>query len=311
MINSVRNTVLSILNKNNYGYMPPSDFNLFAKQAQLEIFDEYFSRYNRSINLENARQSGVGYANGKKANEEAIDVFSETKYLKQSGANKFFLPSITTTGDDYYMINTVVCYTSVLAEGSATSTVSGSIADTNADFVGDGVRVGDIISNTTDKVTTIVTGLTSDTQLAVEDDIFEFGDSYVIHSQSVYKEAEKVSQKDIRLLNVSLLTAPSNSFPAYAQEGSLMTVYPSTIDEQGAVLVQYLRYPKDPKWTYISLERGEPVFNPSAADYQDFELPIEDEPLLVTKILQYAGLSIREAQVVNYGAQEEVKDMQK
>jgi len=90
-----------------------------------------------------------------------------------------------------------------------------------------------------------------------------------------------------------------------------MTVYPSTINEQGAVLAQYLRYPKDPKWTYIDLDRGEPVFNPSAADYQDFELPIEDEPLLVTKILQYAGLSIREAQVVNYGAQEEIKDMQK
>lgn len=311
MINSVRNTVLSILNKNNYGYMPPSDFNLFAKQAQLEIFDEYFSRYNRSINLENVRQSGTGYANGSKANEEAIEVFSQTKFLKQSGNNKFFLPSITTTGDDYYMINTVICYTSVLSEGTATSTVSGSISDTNADFVTDGVRVGDIISNTTDKSTTVVTGLTSDTQLAVEDDIFASGDSYVIHDQSVYREAEKVSQKDIRLLNVSLLTAPSNSFPAYTQESALMTVYPSTIDEQGAILAQYLRYPKDPKWTYISLERGEPVFNPSAADYQDFELPIEDEPLLVTKILQYAGLSIREAEVVNYGLQEEIKDMQK
>lgn len=311
MINSVRNTVLSILNKNNYGYMPPSDFNLFSKQAQLEIFDEYFSRYNRSINLENARQSGDGYADIKKANEEAIDVFSETKYLRQSGNNKFFLPSITTTGDDFYMINTVICYTSVLSEGSATSTVAGSIADTSADFVTDGVKVGDIISNTTDKLTTIVTGLTSDTQLAVEDDIFASGDSYVIHSQSVYKEAEKTSQKDIRLLNISLLTSPSNSFPAYTQEASLMTVYPSTINEQGAVLAQYLRYPKDPKWTYISLDRGEPVFNPSAADYQDFELPIEDEPLLVTKILQYAGLSIREPQVVNYGAQEEIKDMQK
>ena len=36
MINSVRNTVLAIINKNNYGYISPSDFNLFAKQAQLE-----------------------------------------------------------------------------------------------------------------------------------------------------------------------------------------------------------------------------------------------------------------------------------
>ena len=42
MINSVRNTVLAIINKNNYGYLSPNDFNLFAKQAQLDLFDEYF-----------------------------------------------------------------------------------------------------------------------------------------------------------------------------------------------------------------------------------------------------------------------------
>ena len=52
MINSVRNTVLAILNKNNYGYLSPSDFNLFAKQAQLDIFDEYFIGYNNVINKE-------------------------------------------------------------------------------------------------------------------------------------------------------------------------------------------------------------------------------------------------------------------
>ena len=62
MINAVRNTVLAILNKNNYGYISPSDFNLFAKQAQLDIFDEYFIAYNNQINKENGRVSGTGYA---------------------------------------------------------------------------------------------------------------------------------------------------------------------------------------------------------------------------------------------------------
>ena len=42
MINSVRNTVLSVLNKNNYGVITPADFNLYAQQAQLEIFQDYF-----------------------------------------------------------------------------------------------------------------------------------------------------------------------------------------------------------------------------------------------------------------------------
>ena len=55
MIDSVRKTVLSILNKNNYGYISPADFNLYAKQAQLDIFDDYFYDYNYQVNKENAR----------------------------------------------------------------------------------------------------------------------------------------------------------------------------------------------------------------------------------------------------------------
>ena len=31
LINTVRATVLSIANKNNYGYITPNDFNLYAK----------------------------------------------------------------------------------------------------------------------------------------------------------------------------------------------------------------------------------------------------------------------------------------
>jgi len=100
MINSVRNTVLSIINKNNYGYISPSDFNLFAKQAQLDIFDEYFIRYNQQINEENARLSGTGYADIKKGNEEVIDIFSITSFLTQKTQNVFYLPSQTTTGSD-------------------------------------------------------------------------------------------------------------------------------------------------------------------------------------------------------------------
>ena len=36
----------------------------------------------------------------------------------------------------------------------------------------------------------------------------------------------------------------------------------------------------------------------SQADYQDFEIPVSDEPTLVVRILEYAGLSIREGDVV-------------
>ena len=88
MINSVRNTVLSVVNKNNYGYISPSDFNLYAQQAQLEIFEEYFSEYNNLVNKENARVSGTGYADLKKSVEEMIDIFSITNFLGHNSINK-------------------------------------------------------------------------------------------------------------------------------------------------------------------------------------------------------------------------------
>ena len=76
MINNVRNTVLAIINKNNYGYLSPQDFNLYAQQAQMDLFEDYFYQYNQYINRENARQSGTGYADIVKGLEEVIDSFS-------------------------------------------------------------------------------------------------------------------------------------------------------------------------------------------------------------------------------------------
>jgi hypothetical protein len=88
MINSVRNAVLSIVNKNNYGYISPSDFNLFAQNSQMEIYEEYFSNYNKVINAENARTSGVEYADIEQPIAEVLEYFLRTDYLSKIAANK-------------------------------------------------------------------------------------------------------------------------------------------------------------------------------------------------------------------------------
>jgi len=46
------------------------------------------------------------------------------------------------------------------------------------------------------------------------------------------------------------------------------------------------------------------------ADYQDFELPLSDEPMLVAKICQYVGLEIREADVLAFGQNLEITENQ-
>lgn len=309
MINSVRNTVLSILNKNNYGYISPADFNLFAKQAQMDIFEDYFYEYNRQINKENARSSGTGYANITKSIEEAIDIFSVSKQLHHSVSNKFFLPSAVTTGDDYYMVNKALVYETFRTDGSVTTVSTNQLVDAAATFTAT-VAVGDIVVNTVTYEYAEITNIVSDTVLDLDSDIFTvLSDTYSIFL-AVQNEAEKVSHSKITMLNSTPFTAPSAIFPVYTEENGLMTVFPKTLTEAGRVLAQYIRYPKEPKWTFRTLTNGEPVFDETNTDYQDFELPLDDEVDLVNKILQYAGMSIREIQAVQFGQAEEQKDNQ-
>ncbi len=322
MINSVRNTVFSVLNKNNYGYISPQDFNLFAKQAQLEIFENYFYNYNTQINKENARVSGSGYADLTKTIEEGIDVFSVTNPLSLSNtpptiSNVYYLPSATTTGDDYYLINKVLIYDSFIASGTTTNVgvTEIELIDANANFITDGVYAGDVIGLVSDGITQYVTItlVNSETSLfTTESEVTATpfnsnGISYSIYRDSL-QEAEKVSHSKITMLNNSLLTKPNLTFPAYTQEGAILKAFPNSVNKIGQVLSQYIRYPKDPKWTYKSLLSGEPVFDQSQPDYQDFELPIDDETSLIIKILQYSGVQIREADVVQFANIEEQKE---
>jgi hypothetical protein len=98
------------------------------------------------------------------------------------------------------------------------------------------------------------------------------------------------------------------SYPVYTLDAQGIKVYPPQILSN--VIVDYLRYPKDPKWTYTSLANGEALFNQGASDYQDFELPQAYETDLIIKICQYAGVSIREAEVVQAAKSDEVQSKQ-
>lgn len=244
MIDSVRNTVLSIISKDNRGYITPLEFNLFAKQAQLEIFENLFYTYSTAVNKQNARMHNDGYSNIPNQIAEAIENFSTYGLLTYEPINgKFAVP------DDCYNLNMVMYNNTV--------------------------------------------------------------------------EIEKVSPNKIYNLLSSNLTEPTTAYPVYTQDSkiynaiipynvSYIQVYPTTINTSGLVTAQYIRYPKDPKWTYDTvIVNGSPVFNPNALDYQDFELPLSYETDLVIKILQYAGLSIRENEITSAAKAEEGQNLQK
>lgn len=233
MINEVRNTVLSILAKDNRGYVTPFEFNLYAKQAQLDIFERYIYLYSNSIIKQNQRAHGEGYSDVPKKLSEVLDTFYKVSSLT---------------------------YTSPYFEAPA--------------------------------------------------------DSYFIQKLVLNnKEIEKVSHQKVLYLLASNLTAPTAAYPVYTlmdDDGTTnaranFMVYPNTIT--ASVDAHYLRYPKEPKWTYTSVG-GDPLFDQSANDYQDFEMPMSDFSDLVVKILQYAGVSIREQEVIAAAKAEELQEIQ-
>lgn len=243
MINEVRNTVLAVLSKDNRGYITPQEFNLFARQAQLEIFGQYFYDYSNHINKQNARLDNSGYSNIPERLAEVIDRFLIDYTLGyDSITGKFYAPG--------------------------------------------------------------------------SDDITQPKQYHIIRMTYGNKtEIEKIAFNKILNLINSNLTAPTVKYPVYTlndYNGSVASikVYPETITDN--VVMSYIRHPFDPKWTYISLSGGEPLFDQSATDYQDFELPESDSARLAVKILQYSGVSIGENDVVQImNAEESMEAQQK
>lgn len=319
MIDSVRKTVQAVANKNNYGYISPQDFNLYCLQAQMDIFEDYFYQYNGWINKENARTAGTGYANVVKGLEEVIEMFSAEVYLAQPTANvnnNYTLPA------DYYLINKVYYYPTLKVSGTTTGVNGYELIDATQTFT-TSVVVGDLITNTTDNTFAYITAITNDTTLVISENIMAAAEVYSIYDKNNITEVEKVNQNKIYKLTSSNITAPTTQFPAYvlggassnitganSNTGNTITVYPSTIIQGGAIQSEYIRYPLEPKWTYLSTTGSDPVFNEGAADYQDFELPNSDEPGLVAKICQYIGIEIRERDVYEFGQKEIVEDNQ-
>jgi hypothetical protein len=137
-------------------------------------------------------------------------------------------------------------------------------------------------------------------------------------------EIDRVDHSKILNLLNSNLTAPNVSYPSYilTSAGSsyipgTILVYPNSLMNPIAppatatnVQMRYIRYPRDPMWTWNTIQGGEPLFNPTDASYKDFEIPYSELPSLVSKILQYSGMSIRESEVVQGAKAEELQTEQ-
>jgi len=76
-VNTVYTTVLSILNKEQRGYLTPYEFNQIATQVQLEIFEKFFEDYNQYIRMP---KTDVEFASRMDHIREEFQVFEETDF---------------------------------------------------------------------------------------------------------------------------------------------------------------------------------------------------------------------------------------
>ena len=96
-VNTVYQTVLLILNKEQRGYMTPVEFNKIGAQVQLEIFEKYFEDLNQQIRVP---QTNVDYADRVASLDEKISIFKTSgNSAYTAGPPAFFsLPPTTTNG---------------------------------------------------------------------------------------------------------------------------------------------------------------------------------------------------------------------
>ncbi len=104
-VNTVYSRVLAIMNKEQRGYVTPQEFNIYANQAQMDIFEQYFYDVNQFLRLPG---NSTGHADMIDLLNEKIGIFTKSAALTY-GSTSFNKPS------DIYRL-TAIEYDGVIAD---------------------------------------------------------------------------------------------------------------------------------------------------------------------------------------------------
>jgi hypothetical protein len=145
-------------------------------------------------------------------------------------------------------------------------------------------------------------------------DVYKLGMVRVDYeSEGGFKKAERIELNKLDAGN-SPLTRWNKSRPAYTMIASggvaanRIKVYPYPTTSQ-RVLISYIRKLVSPNWTYVIVGESA-MFDDLVPGFQNFELHDSEETLLVIKILQLAGINMKDPTLVQLASQEEVKKIQ-
>jgi hypothetical protein len=114
------------------------------------------------------------------------------------------------------------------------------------------------------------------------------------------REVQRIQAYDVLTTNQSPLTAPSAQYPVYTYESNVIQMFPTSLT--GNITLKYLRFPVDVKWGFtLNSNLGNYIYSP--IDSVDFEIHKSDQPVIINKILEYAGVMSKDQFVMSLGQQ--------
>ena len=116
-----------------------------------------------------------------------------------------------------------------------------------------------------------------------------------------FKNLDKLTWNNLLYINKSPLTKPTKQYPLYVYTDEKLYIYPTTITT--GISTSYVRKPKDVIWNFTATAPYY-TYSYSPNTSQNFELMISEQTNVITQILLYSGIVIKDPQIVQIAAQQ-------
>jgi len=294
-VNTVYQTVLLILNKEQRGYMTPLEFNKIGAQTQSEIFGTYFESLNQQLRVP---QANADYSDRVVNLDEKIAIFKDYgNATSVSSSNVFNLPNqysgTSSATQQFTAVDPQLTYT--LTGDALSLSNNNAISDV---FVND-VELASTEYSVSGATLTLVNQPTAGQIIIINlypKQFYRLGQVLYQVGALDTEEAQRVDRGELYHLLSSNLTKPTTVNPIYTYENNQLTVYPTSI--VSGLAVSYIRKPIPPIWSFTS--GSQYVFQPTSSC--NFELHISEQVELIVRILLYAGVVIKNQEIIQVAA---------
>jgi len=317
-VNIVYRTVLLILNKEQRGYMTPDEFNKVAAQVQIEIFNKYFDDLNQLLKL--PKQTTMNYSDRLALLDEKISIFKTSLELNKA-VSPFVISNVKIVGtsgefestSSPFVVGNKITISGTPLLGSGDGVISGYtppgpttyyIISTNKynTFTLSTTLGGSPITTTINGGTT--SGLTfsylppsgSINKFVLPVMLRELGSVFALNNTN---EVERLQKDELPYINKSDLTKPSENFPVYLYEDNQLTIFPNTITN---ITANFIRQIANPVWAFEATAGNNYRYDYLPNSSTQFELHDSEQTNIITRILMYSGVIIKNMEVVQIAA---------